>query len=163
MNIYIRIVSKVLQHFSNVRKRFILSLLSNKGSNVIIGNYTVIQNPGQLQIGDNTQISDFTILLALNNIVIGKNCRISTSCMISSVTHKIASYNRITDDNVENKGFGIMIGDNVWIGANCVIMPGSIIGNNSIIATASVVKGVIPDDEIWGGSPAVFISKIIFK
>jgi acetyltransferase-like isoleucine patch superfamily enzyme len=48
----------------------------------------------------------------------------------------------------------VIIGDNVWIGVNVVIMPGVQIGNNSIIGSSSVVTKNVPSDEIWGGVPA---------
>jgi len=156
-----KIVYKLYRVVSSTKKKFLLNRISYVGKDIGIGDYTVIQNPEQLTIGDYTQISDFTVLLALNRIEIGKNCRISTSCMITSVSHRIASLDRIKDDEVKRQNMNITIGNNVWIGANCVILPGTSIGDNSIIAASSVVKGNIPNDEIWGGYPASFRSKII--
>ena len=50
--------------------------------------------------------------------------------------------------------------DDVFIGANCYIGKGVIIGDRSIVAAGSVVVKSIPADEIWGGNPAKFIKKI---
>ncbi len=157
-----KILFRLLRYVNEARKRHMEKRIASWGKEAAIGNYTVIQNPESLHIGDYTQISDFTILLAQNKIVIGRNCRISTCGMISSVTHKIASYDRIHDDVVPVANQQVIIGDNVWIGANVVILPGTSIGANSIIAAGSVVKGVVPENEIWGGMPAVFRSKINF-
>ncbi|MGO7601667.1 DapH/DapD/GlmU-related protein, partial [Rhizobium ruizarguesonis] len=49
---------------------------------------------------------------------------------------------------------GIVIGDDVWIGANCVILDGATIGNGAVIAAGAVVTGDIPAMEIAGGVPA---------
>lgn len=51
----------------------------------------------------------------------------------------------------------VIIGNNVFIGARTVVLPGSSIGNNSIIAANSTVTGVIPDGQVWGGTPAKYI------
>lgn len=157
-NLILRIVKFVQAIQLNQLKNSIAEI----GSDVALGNYTVIINPEKLKVATNTQIGDFTVLLAQNGIEIGAKCRISTSCMISSVTHKIASYDRHVDDFVDSNSLNIVIGDNVWIGATSVILPGTKIGKNSIISAGSVVKGNVPENEIWGGMPAVYISTIRF-
>lgn len=53
----------------------------------------------------------------------------------------------------------VEIGNNVFIGARSVILPGVKIGDNVIVATNSSVAKDIPDGEIWGGVPAKFIMK----
>ena len=45
------------------------------------------------------------------------------------------------------------IGDNVFIGAGSIVLPGSKIGNNVIIGAGSVVKGVVPDNSVFAGNP----------
>ena len=54
----------------------------------------------------------------------------------------------------------IHIGDCVFIGARSIICKGVTIGDHAIIAAGSVVIKDIPADEIWGGNPAKFISKV---
>jgi acetyltransferase-like isoleucine patch superfamily enzyme len=49
---------------------------------------------------------------------------------------------------------GVTLGANVWVGANCVLLPGTTIGDNSLIAAGSVVNKDVPANEIWGGVPA---------
>jgi len=46
------------------------------------------------------------------------------------------------------------IGENVWIGGNSVVLDGTTIGNNVIVASGSVVSGHIPDNVILQGNPA---------
>lgn len=160
------ILEKCYYKIINLRRflkdKIIKTRLKYCGIDIRLGFYTVVQSPQYLSIGDYTQIADFTILLAGNNITIGSNCFISTSCMITSVTHKIASYNRVEHNELNRKGLDVSIGNNVWIGANVVILPGTVIGDNSIIAAGSVVKGLVNSDEIWGGAPAIYISTIDF-
>ena len=54
----------------------------------------------------------------------------------------------------------IKIGNNVFIGLNCTILPNTIVGNNCIIGAGSVVRGKYPSDSIIIGNPAVVVSKI---
>ena len=162
MNLIERIVIRLSYKVAAIKKKALLSRIAKLGQNVSIGDYTLIQNTDSLSVGSNTQIGDFTVLLAQNTITIGERCRISTSCMITSVTHKIPSLDRHTDDFVAGKELAVVIGDNVWIGATCVVLPGTTIGDNSIISAGSVIKGIVPPNQIWGGTPAVYISTIRF-
>ena len=54
----------------------------------------------------------------------------------------------------------ITIGNNVFIGAQCTILPGTIIKDNVVVASNSVVKGILEGDTVYGGSPAKVIKKI---
>ena len=53
----------------------------------------------------------------------------------------------------------IEIGENCFIGARSVILPGTTIGNNCIIGAGSVVRGHIEDNSIVVGNPAIVVSK----
>ncbi|HLO60105.1 MAG TPA: acyltransferase [Bacteroidales bacterium] len=55
----------------------------------------------------------------------------------------------------------ITIGDNVFIGMNSIILPGTNIGNNVIVGAGSVVRGKIPDFSVVAGNPAIVISNIL--
>lgn len=62
--------------------------------------------------------------------------------------------------NPETEKMGaIIIEDNCFIGANAIVLGGTKIGRNSIIAAGAVVHGVVPPGEVWGGVPARFIMK----
>lgn len=52
------------------------------------------------------------------------------------------------------------IGNDVWIGGNCTILPGVTIGNNVVIAAGAVVTKDIPDNCVAGGVPAKVIKQI---
>ena len=54
----------------------------------------------------------------------------------------------------------IEIGDNCFIGARAILLPGTTIGSNVIIGAGAVVKGVVPSGTIWAGSPARQIGTI---
>lgn len=54
----------------------------------------------------------------------------------------------------------VVLGNDVFIGARTVILPGVIIGNNVVVAANSCVSKNIPDNQVWGGVPARFIMSI---
>lgn len=53
----------------------------------------------------------------------------------------------------------VVIGDNVFIGMDVLILKGVTIGEGAIVAARSVVSKSIPAGEVWGGNPAKFIRK----
>ncbi len=53
----------------------------------------------------------------------------------------------------------VNIGNNVWIGRGCLILPGTVIEEGVVIAANSVVKGTLSSNSIYGGNPAKFIKK----
>ena len=54
-------------------------------------------------------------------------------------------------------GKPITIGDNVWFGGNCIVLPGVTIGNNVVVGAGSVVTKDIPDNAVVVGNPAKII------
>lgn len=107
---------------------------------------------GRITIGSNSYFNRSLIVAGYSsNVVIGKCCAIGYNTNICAVTHD----NEIAtgSDRPFTEG-DIVIGDNVWIGANCYIREGVSIGDNAIIGANSVVtKNVLPF-EIVGGVPA---------
>lgn len=85
-------------------------------------------------------------------IQIGENCVIAAGVnIIDSNGHQVNSSNRtIGRDDPQP----IVIGNNVWIGINAIILKGSVIGDNSVIAAGSVVKGVFGRNSLIQGNPA---------
>lgn len=57
-------------------------------------------------------------------------------------------------------GKAVTIGDDVWIGGNCTILPGFTIGNNVVIAAGAVVTKDVSDNVVVGGVPAKVIKQI---
>jgi acetyltransferase-like isoleucine patch superfamily enzyme len=79
---------------------------------------------------------------------IGKNLIAAPGSMITA--HDASLNNKTGEHRVED----VWIGDNVYIGANAVILPGAKIGNNAIIGAGSVVNGRVPDNMVVSGNPA---------
>lgn len=75
--------------------------------------------------------------------------------------HSLDMNIRRTDDDMKNRKCSpVVIGDDVFIGAKCIILKGVTIGDGAIIGAGSVVTKNIPACQIWAGNPAKFIRKI---
>ena len=111
----------------------------------------------EIYIGKNTRIHG-SCIHAFKKIHIGNDCLIAANCQIfdSNGHHSSPNERRISNGTAKE----ITIGDNVWIGANSIILPGVSIGSNSIIAAGSVVNKSIPAEHIAGGNPAKSIKQI---
>jgi acetyltransferase-like isoleucine patch superfamily enzyme len=110
-------------------------------------------NLERIKVGAGTVINSYANFRFKNGkISIGKNCLFGQNVTIITNTYNIIKGQNISINNMYSKD--VIIGDNVWIGVNVVIMPGVQIGNNSIIGSSSVVTKNVPSDEIWGGVPA---------
>ena len=89
-------------------------------------------------------------------ITIGDNCKITQGVIILGHDYSYSVLRPVFHD-IPLKVKETVIGNNVFIGMNSVILMGSNIGNNVIVGAGSVVSGKIPDNEVWGGNPAHFI------
>lgn len=110
-------------------------------------------------IGDNCRINGASIH-AESNVYIGDNCVIASGVSImDSNGHVVYSTNRTIGRDAPRP---INIGNNVWIGLNSVVLKGSIIGDNCVIAVGSVVKGTFPQNSLIAGNPAKVVKYLEF-
>lgn len=146
----------------------------NLGNNVTIHPYTNIYN---CNIDDETTIGPFVEIQS--DVVIGKKCKIQSHSFICEgsrignfvfIGHGVIfcndKYPKATnkDQSIKTKADWLLepviINDYVSIGSNVTLLPGIIIGKNSIIGAGSVVTKNIPENEIWIGNPAKFYKHI---
>ncbi|MBR2840598.1 MAG: acyltransferase [Bacilli bacterium] len=89
-------------------------------------------------------------------IEIGEKCKITKGVNILAHDYSYSVLRPVYHD-IPKKAGKTVIGNNVFIGINSIILLNAKIGNNVIIGAGSVVSGEIPDNEVWGGNPARFI------
>ena len=122
-----------------------------------------------LSFGNNVQINDYVHINALKSVRIGDNVLIASKVFITDLAH--GSYSGDENDSFPNtivkdrplSSKSVVIGDNVWIGELCSVLPGVTIGENSIIGSNSVVTKSIPANSIAVGNPAKVIKKYNFE
>ena len=116
----------------------------------------------KLIIGDNVGISSSCIRCA-KSIYIGNNVKIGALSIITDTDAHSLDYTlrrNPSTDSKNAKSSPILIEDDVFIGACCIICKGVTIGSRSIIGAGSVVTKSVPADEIWAGNPARFIRSL---
>jgi maltose O-acetyltransferase len=107
-----------------------------------------------LSIGDNCTISYGCVFVCTHEIVIGNNVWIGEYSSIRDSTHEFSIHEPL--GAIPDKLAPIKIGNNVWIGRGCLILPGSVIGDNVTIGANSVVKGEVSKNSLYAGAPAIF-------
>lgn len=86
-------------------------------------------------------------------IVVGNQAMISAGCRFIDSDHGF-SVRCVPMFGQMCRKAPLVIGEDVWIGVNAVILRGTIIGRGAIVAAGAVVTKSIPEFEIWGGVPA---------
>lgn len=135
-------------------------LSTRGGGKIVIGdNCSLFRNAfvltwgGDITIGDYSAVNAFTAVYGQGGVIIGKGVGIASNCTITPVNH---NFDRI-DIPRREQGVtkeGIVIEDDVWIGAGCVIVDGVIVGKGSIIGAGSVVTKNTEKDGVYVGVPA---------
>lgn len=121
----------------------------------------IVDNNAELIIGENVGISQ-TAIICHHKITIGNDVKIGGGvCIYDTDFHSLDPNIRKSKDDIKHKvKKPVAIGDNVFIGAQSLILKGVTIGENSIIGAGSVVAKSIPANQIWAGNPARFIKEI---
>jgi acetyltransferase-like isoleucine patch superfamily enzyme len=119
-----------------------------------------IRGHGLVIIGDNVCIQDGVIMTVTKEIHIGNNVLLADNVSIRTADHKFENINEPIIKQGENSQ-SIYIEDDVWIGANVVVLKGVTIGRGAIIAANAVVSKNVEPYQIVGGVPARFIKSRI--
>ncbi len=109
---------------------------------------------GQLRIGDNVSFNRNSFVDASSGVVhIGDDCLFGPNVVIRSSNHRHSN----VDIPIRKQGHvpgKIIIGNDVWVGANVVILPDVTIGKGCIVGAGAVVTASLPDNAIAVGVPA---------
>ena len=103
---------------------------------------------GKITIGNNTFINTNVAITSLESITIGDRVKIANNVVIVDHDHDYQN------DMNEYRCQAVVIGNDVWIGANAVILKGVHIGDHAVIAAGSVVNHDVPENTVAGGIPA---------
>lgn len=116
----------------------------------------------ELSIGDNTFIGHMCSIRIGKQVNIGNNCLIAAGTTIADIDgHPLdAKRRRDGETSALEDIHPISIGDDVWIGADALIMKGVHIGDRAIVAARSVVTKDVPPDTIVAGIPAKVVKQI---
>ncbi|MEZ7527681.1 acyltransferase [Cloacibacterium normanense] len=114
-------------------------------------------------IGDNVNFNTDIHIGCIDKIEIGNNCLFASRIYITDHDHGDTSLDSLllppAKRRLVSKG-PVIIKDNVWVGEGAAILSGVTIGENSIIATNTVVTKDVPANSVVGGIPAKIIKQI---
>ena len=120
----------------------------------------IARGEGSINIGDYVGISGSTIY-ARDRIDIGNHTLIGVNCKImDNDFHPLEIEARNQNDFTKLKTKPVIIGENVFIGCNCIILKGTEIGAGCVVGAGSVVHGKFPENVIIAGNPAKIIGNI---
>jgi len=162
-----------LRHGKNLRGGGHLPWITGSGDLIIGDNCNVVgkmdvafaarfSSRPRLQIGDNTGIGHGVSFVVAKEITIGNWCHIAGGTrFFDSSGHPLDPERRRANLPLEpDEVKPIAVGDNVWIGTASVIFPGVTIGDNSVVATGSVVTSDVPPNTLVAGYPARQIKRL---
>jgi acetyltransferase-like isoleucine patch superfamily enzyme len=136
---------------------------TDDGSKILLGDYVKLGKDiylgtwsrGKITVGNNSYIGRWSIILAYESVSIGNDCLIAPGCHITDVNHGTASGELMRKQPLVSKP--IRIGNNVWIGAGCSILPGVTIGDGAVVGARAVVTHDVPANAVVAGIPAKII------
>lgn len=156
--------------YSERFKRYgmIRELFGSVGTNVSVGDGTIIGFGDNIHIGNNVSINYHCILNDCNSIVIGNDVLIAPGVQINTASHPTELSERLTPNWNPASGeyrwrtFAkpIIIGDGCWIGANATIIGGVTIGEGAVVAAGAVVTNDVEPYTMVGGVPAKVIKEL---
>ncbi|MDE5571659.1 MAG: acyltransferase, partial [Prevotella sp.] len=160
---YVRLLAPLYQHrgrgakiYSSVRldcppyRRFFL------GRQSVIESYCCINNAvGDVVIGDHTRIGIHNTIIG--PVCIGNHVNLAQGITVTALNHNFEdTTKRIDEQGISTKP--VIIGDDVWIGANAVVLPGVTIGRHCVVAAGAVVTKVLHYHSVVGFVPAKILN-----
>lgn len=128
------------------------------GRRSVVESFCCINNAvGDVIIGDHTRIGIHCTIIG--PVCIGSHVNLAQGITVTALNHNFEDITqRIDQQGITTKP--IVIGDDVWIGANSVILPGVTLGSHVIVAAGAVVTKDIPDNCVVAGVPARVIKQL---
>ena len=129
-----------------------------------LGNYSVIESfacinnaVGDVIIGDHTRIGLHNTIIG--PVDIGSHVNLAQGITVTALNHNFSDTKKRIDEQgvITNP---VTIEDDVWVGANAVILPGVTIGEHCVVAAGAVVTKDVPPHSLVAGVPAKVIKKI---
>lgn len=120
------------------------------GENVFIEHGFNCDYGNKISIGDRVFFNFNCTLLDGGKITIGDDVLIAPNVQILTVNHPLSPHERLKKTNLVQD---VIIGNNVWIGAGSIILPGIIVGNDVVIGAGSVVTKNLDDGCLYVGNP----------
>ena len=130
-----------------------------------LGDYSVVESfacinnaVGDVIIGDYTRIGLHNTIIG--PVTIGNHVNLAQGITVTALNHNFSEADKRIDEQGVSTG-QVVIGDDVWIGANAVVLPNVSIGRHCVIAAGAVVTKDVPDGCVVAGIPAKIIKRLL--
>jgi maltose O-acetyltransferase len=128
------------------------------GRDLRVGRNVTFYNPANISLGRHVYVAYGCWLMAGDPIEIGDEVMFGPYCVVVSSNH-----------TRRNRSFRygspmrapIKVGCGAWLGAHSVLTAGCVVGNGSLVAALSVVRGEVPPDTMVAGQPARVITAVV--
>ncbi len=156
---YIRLLAPLYQHrgrgskiYRSVRMDTPPYRKFSLGRRSVVESFSCINNAvGDVIIGDYTRIGIHNTIIG--PVVIGSHVNLAQGITVTALNHNFQDTTKqIDEQGISTKS--VVISDDVWIGANAVILPGVTIGHHAVVAAGAVVTNDVPDNCVVAGVPA---------
>ena len=129
-----------------------------------LGDYSVIESfacinnaVGDVIIGDHTRVGLHNTIIG--PVTIGSHVNLAQGITVTALNHNFEDTNKRIDEQGISAN-PVIIEDDIWIGANAVILPGVTIGHHSVVAAGAVVTKDVPPHSLVAGVPAKIMKQI---
>jgi acetyltransferase-like isoleucine patch superfamily enzyme len=162
---YVRMLAPLYQHrgrhskiYHSVRMDTPPYRKFSLGDYSVVESFSCINNAvGDVVIGDHTRIGLHNTVIG--PVTIGSHVNLAQGITITALNHNFGDKSqRIDDQGISTDP--VIVGDDIWIGANAVILPGVNIGHHSVVAAGAVVTKDVPPHSLVAGVPAKIIKEI---
>jgi acetyltransferase-like isoleucine patch superfamily enzyme len=136
-----------------LRAVFYETTLPKCGNNLYVHSGVIFYFPYNISIGDNVYFNRDTFITARDAVEIGNNVLIGPNVVINTGNHTFSDPKMpiVKQGHTSER---IVIGDDVWVGANAIILKGVSIGEGSVIAAGAVVTKSVEPYTVVAGVPA---------
>lgn len=142
---------------------------SVRGSRIVVGAHAVIDSfvkvkpaggAGDLRVGEHSVINSGCVFYTGHGIHIGNHVAIAANCTFAPVNHAYRDRGRLIREQgfLPSKG-GIVVEDDVWIGANCVLLDGAVLRQGCVVGAGAIVRGELQAYTVYAGQPLKIVGQ----
>ncbi len=125
------------------------------GDRVRIRQNVIINGGGRVTVGHDTLLNGCWIG-SQRSVSVGSWCLISDCSVVDTDYHNLLPRDRHSPLS-ERAVSPVIIGDNVWIGAQAIVLKGSRLGSDSVVGSGAVVRGEVTEGVVVVGNPATVV------
>lgn len=121
-------------------------LVIGKGAVLRAGTKIRIHDSGKVTLADGVGLNYYCLINSHCSISIGEGTILGQGVKLYDHDHIYKTEGARSDTGFSTEP--IVIGKNVWIGSDCIILKGAVIGDNSVVAAGSVIRGNVPENSV---------------